>query len=71
MRLRALDDILTYEPNTPVDIYGMAVGVKPGVCLSQKRLYGERLILGAKSVLLDLAKRGGAIRGTSAPSTEE
>src|SRR6266699_5456033 len=52
------DDILTYEPQQPVDIYGMAIGVKPGVSLSQKRLYGERLILGAKSVLLDLAKRG-------------
>lgn len=51
------DDILTYEPEKPVDIYGMAIGVKPGVSLSQKHLYCERLILGAKSVLLDLAKR--------------
>ena len=32
------DDILTYEPQTPVDIYGMAVGLKPGVSLSHKRL---------------------------------
>ncbi len=30
--------------------------------LSQKHLYGERLILGAKSVLLDLAMRGIIIR---------
>ena len=40
----------------------MAIGVKPGLSLSQKRLYGERLILGAKSVLLDLAMRGIIIR---------
>jgi len=39
-------------PNTPVDIYGMAIGVKPGLSLSQKRLYGERLILGAKGALV-------------------
>jgi hypothetical protein len=25
------DDILTHEPQTPIDIYGMAIGVKPGL----------------------------------------
>jgi hypothetical protein len=56
------NDILTYELQTPIDIYGKAIGVKPGLSLSQKRLYGERLILGAKNVLLDLAERGIVIR---------
>jgi hypothetical protein len=56
------EDILTYEPNTPIDIYGMAIGVRPGVSKSQKREWGQRLILGAKDVLVDLGKRGIPIR---------
>ena len=64
------DDILPFKPNTPVDIYGMAIGVKPGLSLSQKRLYGERLILGAKSVLLDLGKRCIIIRRVIAHSSK-
>ena len=63
------DDILPFKPHTPVDIYGMAIGVKPGLSLSQKRLYGERLILGAKNVLLDLGKRGIIIRRVIAHSS--
>src|SRR6266567_2404705 len=63
------DDILPFKPNTPVDIYGVAIGVKPGLSLSQKRLYGERLILGAKSLLLDLGKRGIIIRRVIAHSS--
>ena len=63
------DNILPFKPHTPVDIYGMAIGVKPGLSLSQKRLYGERLILGAKSVLLDLGKRGIIIRRVIAHSS--
>lgn len=51
-------DILAYEPNTPVDIYGMAIGVKPGFSKSQKRVYGERLIFGARNVILNLGKQG-------------
>lgn len=56
------DDILPYEPGVPVDVYGMAIGVKPGFSKGQKRLYGERLILGTRSVILDLGKRGIPIR---------
>jgi hypothetical protein len=56
------EDILMYEPNKPVDIYGMAIGVKPGFSLNQKRLWGERLIQGARKVFLDLGKRGIPIR---------
>ncbi len=56
------DDILPYEPGKPVDIYGMAIGIKPGFSISQKRAWGERLILGAKGVILDLGKRGIVLR---------
>jgi hypothetical protein len=56
------DDILPYQPDVPVDIYGMAIGVKPGFSKGQKRVYGERLILGARSVILDLGRRGIPIR---------
>jgi len=55
-------DILAYESNIPVDIYGMAIGVKPGFSRSEKRVYGERLILGAMNVLLDLGNRGIPVR---------
>lgn len=64
-----VDDILPYVPGEPVDIYGMAIGVMPGVSRSQKREYGSRLILGARRVLLDLAQRGVVIRSIKAHST--
>jgi hypothetical protein len=51
-------DILPYEPGVPVELYGLAIGVRPGVSLSQKREWGMALILGARQVLLDLGKRG-------------
>jgi hypothetical protein len=56
------DDILRYEPNKPVDIYGMAIGVKPGFSIDRKRAYGERLIMGAKKVIIGLGERGIVIR---------
>jgi hypothetical protein len=62
------EDILPYIPNEPVDIYGMAIGVRPGFSSSQKRAWGERLILGAREVLLDLGKRGIIIRSIVAHS---
>lgn len=64
------DDILTYEPGVPVDIYGMAIGGLPGVSLGQKRVWGERLIMGVKDVLLDFARRGIVIRSIKAHSTK-
>ncbi|MBV9690225.1 MAG: hypothetical protein JO202_11015 [Ktedonobacteraceae bacterium] len=56
------DDILPYESGVPVDIYGMAIGVRPGFSRGQKRVYGQRLIFGARGVILDLGKRGIPIR---------
>ncbi len=63
------DDILPYEPNMSVDIYGMAIGIKPGFSLSQKRIWGERLIFGAKSVILGLGEHGIIIRRIIAHSS--
>ncbi len=62
------DDILTYTPGKPVDIYGMAIGVKPGVSAAQKHEWGKVLIIGARSVILDLARKGIVIRSIVAHS---
>jgi hypothetical protein len=64
------DDILPYTPNTPVDLYGMAIGVRPGVSLSQKRAWGAALILGIRSTFQSLGQRGIIIRHIKAHSTK-
>ena len=56
------DDILPYKAGVPIDIYGMAIGVKPGFSKGQKRAYGQRLIFGAREVIHDLGRRGIPIR---------
>jgi hypothetical protein len=62
------DDILSYTPGTPIDIYGMAIGVRPGVSRDQKRRWGARLISGAFDVIIGLGKRGMIIRSIWAHS---
>ena len=62
------EDILPYTPNVPVDLYGMAIGTKPGVSHYQKHEWGKVLIVGARGVILDLAKRGMNIRSMHAHS---
>lgn len=64
------DDILTYVPQVPVDLYGMAIGVRPGVSNSQKREWGRALIMGAMRVLVGLGGRGIIIRTIQAHSTK-
>jgi hypothetical protein len=64
------DDILPYEPGKSVELYGMAIGVRPGVSLSQKREWGMALILGARKVLLDLGRRGIVITHIRAHSSK-
>jgi len=51
-------DIISYIPNKLVSIYGMAIGVKPGVSLTQKRDWGAVLINGARNVIVELGRRG-------------
>lgn len=62
------EDILPYIPGVPVDLYGMAIGTKPGVSQHQKYEWGKTLMLGARDVIIDLAKRGMIIRSINAHS---
>lgn len=64
------DDILTYEPGIPIDLYGMAIGTRPGVSIGQKRIWGESLIRGARKVFVELGERGIVIRSIQAHSTK-
>lgn len=61
-------DILAYSPNVPVDLYGMAIGTKPGVSQNQKYEWGKILMLGAREVILSLAQQGVVIRTINAHS---
>jgi hypothetical protein len=63
------EDILPYVPGEIVDLYGMALGVRFGVSLEQKRRWGEILLLGARRVIVDLGQRGIIIRFIRAHST--
>ncbi|MGH2482405.1 MAG: hypothetical protein ACRDHW_22380, partial [Ktedonobacteraceae bacterium] len=63
------DDIQPYIPGIPVDLYGMAIGVRPGVSKHQKRSWGELLLLGARRAIIALGKRGIVIRALKAHST--
>lgn len=62
------DDILAYKPGEPVDLYGMAIGTKPGVDEAQKHEWGTILMLGARAAILELGKRGIPIKTINAHS---
>jgi hypothetical protein len=61
-------EILPYIPGEPVDIYGMAIGIRPGVSNVQKRTWGQLLLLGARRVIVDLGHRGIVIQSLRAHS---
>ncbi|HYU73345.1 MAG TPA: hypothetical protein VEL31_11760 [Ktedonobacteraceae bacterium] len=63
------EDILPYVPGAPVDLYAMAIGVRSGVSLGQKRRWGEKLLLGARRVIVELGHRGIIIRAIKAHSS--
>jgi hypothetical protein len=63
------EDILPYIPGVPIDLYAMAIGVRPGVSLGQKRGWGEKLLLGARRIIVELGQRGIVIRTIKAHST--
>ena len=63
------EDILSYTPGVPVDLYAMAIGVRPGVSLGQKRAWGEKLLLGARRIIVELGQRGIVIRTIKAHSS--
>lgn len=62
------DDILPYVPGVPVDLYGMAIGIMPGVSQNQKHEWGKLLMVGAREVFLSLARKGVIIRSVNAHS---
>jgi hypothetical protein len=64
------DDILPFEPGVPVDLYGMAIGVRSGVSLRQKREWGAALLSGVRHLLLELGQRGVILRTIQAHSTK-
>ena len=64
------DDILTYTPGVPIDIYGMAIGVLPGFNRPKKREVGMILLLGIKDFLIELGHRKVIIRSIKAHSTK-
>jgi hypothetical protein len=61
-------EILPYQPGKPVDIYAMAIGVLPGVSITQKRDWGAVLIKGAIDVIIGLGQQGIIIRTIQAHS---
>lgn len=63
------EDILPYTSGKAVDLYGMAIGVRPGVSLEQKRRWGEILLLGARRAIVDLGQQGVVIRSLKAHSS--
>lgn len=63
------DDILTYSPGNPVDLYAMAVGVRPGASINLKREWGKLLLLGARQAIIGLGEKGIVIRTLQAHSS--
>jgi hypothetical protein len=61
-------DILPYVPGETVDLFGLALGVRQGASLSERRKWGELLLLGARRVLVNLGHQGIIIRALSAQS---
>jgi hypothetical protein len=61
-------DISPYVPGETVDLFGLALGVHPRASLSQRRKWGELLLLGARRVIVNLGHLGIIIRTLSAQS---
>ncbi|GCE48510.1 hypothetical protein EI42_04809 [Thermosporothrix hazakensis] len=66
------DDILdtTQSDQAPqkIDLYLHAMGVKPGFNLTDKRLYGSRLISGLVNIIIEMGKKGIEIETIAARS---
>jgi hypothetical protein len=62
------DDILPYVPGKTVDLFCLALGVRQGASFSERRKWGELLLLGARRVLVNLGHLGICIRALSAQS---
>ncbi|TMC21511.1 MAG: helix-turn-helix domain-containing protein, partial [Chloroflexi bacterium] len=61
-------DILPSVPGQTVDLFGLALGVRPGASLKTRRTWGELLLLGARRVIVNLGHLGIIIATLSAQS---
>lgn len=51
-------EIGIFEPGKPLHLYGIAIGVLPGLTLAEKRAYGAKLVSGLLDVVIDWGHRG-------------
>ena len=51
-------EIETFIPGKPLYLYGIAIGILPGLTHAEKRAYGAKLVGGLIDVMVDLGKRG-------------
>jgi hypothetical protein len=51
-------EIETFEPGKPLHLYGIAIGVLPGLTRAEKRVYGAKLVGGLLDIIVDWGKRG-------------
>jgi hypothetical protein len=52
------DDIEEFKPGKPLQVYIMAMGIKPRLSKLEKRTYAARLIKGIRDVIIDMGTRG-------------
>lgn len=63
-------EIGTFIPGKPLHLYGIAIGVLPGLTLLEKRTYGAKLVSGLLGIIVDLGKRGVVLDTIVARSTK-
>lgn|SRR5581483_10727730 len=51
-------EIGTFEPGKSLYLYGIAIGVLPGLTRVEKRVYGSKLVGGFLNVIVDWGRRG-------------
>ncbi len=52
------DEIEEFKPGKPLQLYIMAMGIKPRLSKLEKRTYASRLIKGIRDVIITMGKRG-------------
>jgi len=62
------DEIQSFTPEEPIDIYLMSVATRPELARQEKRILSAQVLAGLMNVLRDLAQRGVVIRSLIARS---
>ncbi len=52
------DEIEEFKPGKPLQLYIMAMGIKPRLSKLEKRTYASRIIKGMRDVIIEMGKRG-------------